>query len=650
MRWLSNKMTTRAQRGVPARILFWLAVVMVIAWLLARWWGITDDQTITRGQRKLLIAAGVLFLLSWLPLPRFPNFVRLTLLALPTRFETFILALLATLIVTIDIFWSSSAGLLAYPPSYDGIGYMFDSKRTLYLLSSLFENPEVLRNSSAPDFSFSPLWKILIMIHYLVLGIGEWQAYTVRFWPTFLLLFIIHWMVRKESNGRIAWMAVAFTAMLPTLSVSIRASVLQFDSRMIYASGWYLTDLRPDLLFAVLLLWATAPLVQYVNNLDSLLWLISGAAAALALMTKPSAFSLLVLAWGLAFVVVLVVNRATLRETLSTSIWGFGSFLFIVIPWMAFGGLARIFRYVYRSAVSQRELWSDANATLWSEVTYYWHWFSVHMGQVEGWLFLACGLIGFVLRLNRKTLRRNIASCAYLIIAIVLYGIVSASPSKNYFLGLPFFLILWIFSWMNLSQMLNVAADRSRIVSSLPAIVATLYIVLNLSTFWYAVRNWPAEHIQAATQTRAATQQIVGDLNKILIHSDKFLSAPLFGIPATFHFYMIRRDGSYPRQCPFDPLASPPERVVEKLGGDCKAILLYSSNADQRSLSPAPRAALMRWEAVAEWVKNPRSGYRLVKGYQFSSQSPGSSLDSANGSFTMELYVLDTPASSGVGS
>jgi 4-amino-4-deoxy-L-arabinose transferase-like glycosyltransferase len=639
---------TTTRRGVPAKILFWLAVIMVIAWLVARWWGVTDVETITRGQRKLLIAAGVLFGLSWLPFPSLPKFSREIDLRLPSRLEFVILVLLAVLIVTLDILWSQSAGLLAYPPYYDGIGYVFDAKRAIHLLITMLENPNALRHGSTPDLLLAPLWKILIMVHFLVLGVGEWQAYSVRFWPTFLLLFLVFWFVRKENNSRTAWIAAGFTAMLPTLSVSLRATLEDFYGNMSSANVWYLADLRPDLLFAVLLLWAIAPLVEYANKLDSRLWITSGSAAALALLTKPSAGSLLALGLGMAILAVLFINRSKARDTLTASLWGFSSFFLLVIPWVAFGGLGRTFRYVYRSAVSQRELWSDANATIWSEFTYYWHWYSIHMGVIEGFVFLACGLIGLVLTLKRNSHRRNIGATTYFIIALVLYGIVSASPSKNYFLGLPFSLVLWLFSWVSLSAILRSITEKRRIIAVALATFATVYVGLMLSSFAYAVKNWPEAHKQSAAQTRAMIQEMAHDLNQILTGSDRFMAAALFGVPATFYFYMIQRDGSYPRQCPFDPLASPPERTIEKLGVDCKAFLLYESNEDQRKYSSTPSSALIRWEAIAKWVKDPRNFYRRIKTYRLSNQVLGAGINATGESFTMELYVLDTvPGSAG---
>jgi 4-amino-4-deoxy-L-arabinose transferase-like glycosyltransferase len=623
---------------------------MVAAWLTARWWGITDVQTITRGQRKLLIAAGVLFSLSWLPFPRLPKFSRESELRLPSRLEFVVLVLLAVLIVTVDISWSRSVGLLAYPPIYDGIHYVFDAKWTIYVLGNLFDNPEVLRNHGAPNFSFTPLWKILLLLHFSVLGVGEWQAYSVRFWPTFLLLFLVFWLVRNQSNRRIAWMAVAFTALLPTLSVNIRATVRDFYVSHSSNIDWYLADLRPDLLFAVLLLWAVAPLVQYAHRLDSRLWLITGSAAALALLTKPSAGSLLALAWGIALLAVLFINWSKARDTLTASLWGFAPFFLLVIPWVAFGGLGRIFRYVYQSAVAQRELWSDANATLWSEFTYYWQMFSIHLGVIDGLGLLACALVGFGLTLQRNVRRRDFRASAYLIIALILYGIVSASPSKNFFLGLPFFLVLWLFAWTSLAPILKSAADKSRIASVLPAAVAVLYPSLTFAAFGYAAKHWPADQIRHAAQTRATIQELVYDVNQILTGSDRFLSATLFGVPAAFYYYMIQRDGSYPRQCPFDPLASPPERIIEKLGVNCKTILLYRNHEDQRKYSSGPLSSLPRWQAVSEWVKNPRNNYRLVKSYRFSSPIFGSNYNGTAGSFTMDLYVLDTASGGAVGS
>jgi hypothetical protein len=201
---------------------------------------------------------------------------------------------------------------------------------------------------------------------------------------------------------------------------------------------------------------------------------------------------------------------------------------------------------------------------------------------------------------------------------------------------------------VSLSAILKSITDKRRIIEVALATFTIVYVGLMLSSFAYAVKNWPEAHRQTAAQTRATILEMAHDLNQILTGSDRFMAAALFGVPATFYFYMIQRDGSYPRQCPFDPLASPPERTIEKLGVDCKAFLLYESNEDQRKYSSTPSSALIRWEAIAKWVKDPRNSYRRIKIYRLSNQVLGAGINATGESFTMELYVLDTvPGSSG---
>jgi hypothetical protein len=66
------------------------------------------------------------------------------------------------------------------------------------------------------------------------------------------------------------------------------------------------------------------------------------------------------------------------------------------------------------------------------------------------------------------------------------------------------------------------------------SVIVGLYLIGTLSAFSYAVKYWPPERIQSAARIRAASHAIVADLNGVLMPGDQFLSAPLFGIPATF--------------------------------------------------------------------------------------------------------------------
>jgi hypothetical protein len=188
---------------------------------------------------------------------------------------------------------------------------------------------------------------------------------------------------------------------------------------------------------------------------------------------------------------------------------------------------------------------------------------------------------------------------------------------------------------VKLSPALKVAADKTRAILFLQSVIAALYVVLILWAFWYAVKHWPIEGIPVAAQIRATANEIANDLNHVLTRYDQFLSANPFGFPTTLEYYMVQRDGSFPRHGEFDVLASP-ERVIDETASRCKAILVFSNSEDQLRYSTAPKPALTVWEAIAQWVKDPRNGYRLIKTYRFPDQTPWSHL---SGNFTMELYV-----------
>jgi hypothetical protein len=89
--------------------------------------------------------------------------------------------LLAVATTALEVHFSAELGLLAYPPYNDGIGYLLEAKSVFYRL----------RHEPGPALSTlagrrASLWEALMILSFAMLGEGEWQAYTIRFWPVFL--------------------------------------------------------------------------------------------------------------------------------------------------------------------------------------------------------------------------------------------------------------------------------------------------------------------------------------------------------------------------------------------------------------------------------------------------------------------------------
>src|SRR5262249_27596136 len=162
------------------------------------------------------------------------------------------------------IYFSRGLGLLAYPPYQDGIGYVIMAKSFFYRLGH--EPLHVLAEMAGGR---APLWGALLVFTFAVLCEGEWQAYALRFWPPFPFLLLIFKALQARGLGSRIPAAVAMTAVLPIFSVTARATLSQYLSGEVdLRTSPYLADLRPDLLFAILLLWTTVPLIERRQCLD----------------------------------------------------------------------------------------------------------------------------------------------------------------------------------------------------------------------------------------------------------------------------------------------------------------------------------------------------------------------------------------------
>ncbi len=541
----------------------------------------------------------------------------------PSIRDIVIMLSVTALIITVDIYFSRQLGLLAYPPFYDGIGYVLVAKSSFYALQggALEWLSEVLFGGFS---AFVPLWQGLMLLSFLLLGEGEWQAYTVRFWPTMLLLLLVFWVVRRRGCATVAWVAVLCTALLPTISVGLRSSGWEyFTGKSVYGWEWYLADLRPDLLFAVLLLWSVVPIIECAHELNECTWIVSGASAAMAVLVKSSTTPMLLLAGGLTITCVLIVNRHRLLATMVTAAWGIVPLAILLTPWILVGGGRAAVGYLTHLLTAGLPLWSDPNATFFSEAKYYWQIFPYHIGHWESWLLLGVGLTLWAAGTLKKR-ERDYRLLIYLLLAGVLYGLVSVTPAKNYFVGLPYYLLLWLFSWAALAPFLTVFGQRGRVARTCLVLFPTLYGSLVVAAAFYALHHWPAEKQVGPLENRDVTQQIAGDLRRLLTNEDVFVWVPTHGYPAALEYYMMDNEGRFPQAVNVDPTTSPPipQFLLERVS-QCKALLVYAEDIEEvaKVFHVAP-LSYPYWRAISEWVKRPESSHRLVRTYRLWGKYP----------------------------
>ena len=538
-----------------------------------------------------------------------------------------LIAALALGATAIDIYLSIQIGLLARPPYYDGIGYMLDAKNLFYRLGHyqldlpfLILHPSALVNTLDLN-PIVPLWQTLMCVSFLLLGESEWQSYTVRFWPTFLLLLLVFWAVRHRCSTRVAWVAVFFTVFLPTVSVNLRYAALNSPASIASAaftgfapnfSEWYLADLRPDLLFAVLLLWTVVPLLEHAERLDRRIWLVSGASAGLAILAKSSTLFELLLAWLFVLTYVFILNRRRLLATMLTSLWSLVPFMIIVTPWIFACGTSAI---GYFLANFSSLLWSEPHATLLSETIYYWRLFPDHLGQFEGWVMLGIGLTLSFTTVRKGSKHDWSRVVGYIGLSAALYGSVSLAPAKNYFLGLPYYLLLWLFSWTMLAAFFKRWARPRNTRVLIVVLLVCLYAGSDVICAVHGLQNLPTAELRAARENRQLTQQIAMDLRAVLTDNDTFVWAPAFGYPAALLYYMVNTTDHYPQPTYFDYSKSP-DQFVNASVKRSRAVLVYDEDieivAQYVDVHPVSRPY---FRAIAEWVRQHESSYTLLRTY-----------------------------------
>ncbi|OGW82664.1 MAG: hypothetical protein A3C47_00550 [Omnitrophica bacterium RIFCSPHIGHO2_02_FULL_51_18] len=550
-------------------------------------------------------------------------------------------AVLAVLVTALDIYLSGQLGLLSQPLRYDGVSYVLGAKSYFYHFSHqwLHRPLPLLRELFSNE---APLWRAVLLFSFMVFGEGEWQAFTVRFWPTWLLLILIGWILKRRVGNRIAYSAILLTALLPTLSVGLRSLPQEFFSKTVsFGQEWYLADLRPDLLMVALMLWAVVLLIENSKIFDRRIFFVSGIFAGLSVLAKPSALSMLMISWGTAILYVLIAYRPQWRKMVPLILWALLSFGIEITPWALSGGFGWVFYYLQFAFTKGIKLYSIPNATLFSELKYYWEYYFRHMGWVEGRVILAAGATAFAANCLKGQGDKRL--WFYVTLAGLLYLLVAFTPNKNYFLGLPYYFLLWIFSWSAVAPWLSLW-NRRRAAAIFLALATGMYVLGCLGAAAYAFVKWPPDERLAGPENRRVTLQIAEDLKQILSPEDFYIPVSAYGYPATLSCYLVDEKGRFPANLsPSDPTL-PVEDLIKE-SARCKAIMVFDEAIEETSRFHYSHP-LWRdyWEGLKKWLASSESHYRIYKTYRFSAHTPPFTYRLNEGErrgFTIKLYIKE---------
>ena len=265
----------------------------------------------------------------------------------------------------------------------------------------------------------------------------------------------------------------------------------------------------------------------------------SGLAVGLACLTKPSGMPAFIMIWGLVWVYFVAVNARNLRRAAAGFALSLSLAAAIVIPYLWLGGYQHVTAYVWDALVTHKALWSTASSPL-DELAYYWIWFDRHLGM-GGWLLLITGLSAAVVSLYRRVPVDRV-TLSYLAIAAAWYLLVTATKSKNMFLGVPFYLFLCLFSWAAIAG----ASQRWLSKTGVELCVVTLALGTLLSVAGAApflVRNLH-EPPQVIGRNREVLRQIALDLKGYLKPGETFAAGDWYYYAgAVVPYYSISDDG-----------------------------------------------------------------------------------------------------------
>ena len=551
---------------------------------------------------------------------------------------------MAALVVGIDTYFSVQEGYLAQPPGYEGIGYMQFARTAFLLLRQLH-----VKRALSELNSIAPLWTFLQALQYFIVGDGTWQAFTVRFWPVTLLLILVYWIVRARASRGMAVAAVAFTALLPMVSASVRSSSWELLSGQAnFAQDWGLDDLRPDFLAAVLILWSVASLAENHRFPGRSSYAVSAVFAAAAVLTKPSTAPVALAAWALALGLMWFWRRdiGTVRLTaLAVSV-----LVVLLIPWgIAGGGFMATISRLHEGAVTYGATYFPS-VSITERISYYLFQLPNELGQVEAVVVIPGLLFLTVLMLRRRLDRSELT---YAALAAFFYLSFSVPAGKNPNIGEWIALPLWVLFLAGASR-LTVARWPEKASRTTPALLAAVavYTLVAYSLGAFALANWPGNERASNQQLQAVTTGIAQELSRHISADDCFTYAPGPGWPASIEYLMMDSSGGAPYNTPIDvnPKTTTTADYIAT-AKRCGAIIAYKDDiarVAQVFYAPAVRQPYL--QALADWVRSPASGYTLDRSWSFSDLAPPlpHPLGRYQGvSLTVELY-LRSPGQNGM--
>lgn len=549
--------------------------------------------------------------------------------AMPRLAEVTILACSAALASAVEILFSFRVGLLSAVPRMDGLGCMAASKDIYFKIVSLFGAPRPLSYDARYTLMHSPLWTSLMTLSYFPFGPGEWQSFVARFWPVFLLVTTIFYVMRRRSGSAVAWCCVALTSLLPVVSPALTVAAAHRRYSVVGIWEGFPADLRPDFLCAVLFAAAAALLFENIHHLDRPSVLASGTLEGLAILCKPSTSPGIICTYLLMLLYVVFINRRDWRRAAKYVVLALLPAVLLAGVYAVSGGYAHVRWYLHFALVTTVSDWKSPNTSTLENVLLYWKRFGWFMGKL-GWLALVLASVTLAISIYRRK-KQDAAVWGYLLLAGAWYSLVTATPAKNAYLGISYYLLVWIFALIVLAPVFVHLHQHYRWL--LPVMAVASVAAVSWSAVRY-IRNMPPfEQYKGAD--RAMVQQAGRDLEAVLKPAESYTAADWYSYTgyALYYYTIGAQAGRQPVN--WEPSNSL-EGVPEFLRGQVqKTRVVYVYKEDMSELGGgydffSARPSWPYYRALKNWVNAPEHGYKLYREYPV--VFPGKT-------FTLQMFV-----------
>jgi Dolichyl-phosphate-mannose-protein mannosyltransferase len=402
-------------------------------------------------------------------------------------------------------------GRLSFPPPYDDITYFVDALRRLRLFN---ENgtAELLHDFYSTPIH-SPLSLLLGFVGFGLFGAREFAPYLLNAVVISICVASLIKLCRIELGHGIIIAAIV--------------SFLPFND-------WAITFFHPDLLAGLITAtFCTALLTGRLSSYRSKTALLMGVFAGIGILSKPTAFPVVLALYGTTALTILasyflelkrnksafIINRTALFNTVLL----IAAAICVIAPYFLVNG-KRLLAYIHMALVDHQVV-AGVEGSFWHQATYYAINIDYFMG-VSLFVLAICLVFLFALNLSKKDGSVRIIT-SLIVIGVVAYTITSLPKVKLTIFGCYIYGIAIALLIVSLSGVVRWLELGSLKIANVILALMLLYVVYNYKDIQYR----PDRRLVAAENS------YYSEINAILLPRLVNVSVPAKPVPLVFFLY-----------------------------------------------------------------------------------------------------------------